>query len=45
MKIAVFIGGMMYEAQSRLVEGIIKYAGGEFQIYSLPDLTQYDGVI
>ncbi len=68
MKIAVFIGGIAYEIQKRLLEGIMKYAReekisihvftangdlykqseygmGEFQIYQLPDLSRYDGII
>lgn len=68
MKIAVLIGGIAYEIQKLLLEGIMKYAEekkisidvftcngdnykqseygiGEFQIYSLPDLTRYDGII
>lgn len=68
MRIAVLIGGIAYEVQKRLLEGIMKYAAerkitidvftcngdmyrqseygaGEFQIYELPDLTRYDGVI
>ncbi len=68
MKIAVLIGGIAYETQKRLLEGIMKYARmekigihvftcngdlykqseygmGEFQIYQLPDLTRYDGII
>ncbi len=68
MKIAVLIGGIAYETQKRLLEGIMKYARtekisihvftcngdlykqseygmGEFQIYHLPDLTRYDGII
>ncbi len=68
MKIAVLIGGIAYEIQKRLLEGIMKYARikqisihvftcngdlykqsefgmGEFQIYHLPDLTRYDGII
>lgn len=68
MKIAVLIGGIAYEVQKRLLEGIVEYAKkqkidiyvftcngdiykqseygiGEFQIYSLPDLKQYDGIL
>lgn len=68
MKIVVLIGGIAYEIQKRLLEGIMKYAKikkisihvftcngdlykqsehgiGEFQIYRLPDLAQYDGII
>lgn len=68
MKIAVLIGGIAYEVQKRLLEGVVEYAKeqkidiyvftcngdiykqseygmGEFQIYSLPDLTRYDGIL
>lgn len=68
MRIAVLIGGIAYEVQKRLLEGIMKYArkrritidvftcngdmygqseygAGEFQIYNLPELKRYDGVI
>ena len=68
MKIAVLIGGILYDSQKSLLEGIMDYAKeedmnvfvftcggdvytmndhnrGEFQIYNLPDLTAYDGVI
>lgn len=68
MRIAVLIGGIAYEVQKRLLEGVMKYAeeqkitiyvftcngdmyrqseygAGEFQIYSLPELARYDGVI
>lgn len=68
MRIAVLIGGIAYEVQKRLLDGVMKYAeeqkitiyvftcngdmhrqseygAGEFQIYSLPELARYDGVI
>lgn len=68
MKIAVLIGGILYDSQKSLLEGIMDYAKeegvnvfvftcggdvytindhnlGEFQIYNLPDLNAYDGVI
>jgi len=68
MKIAVLIGGIAYESQRRLLDGIAAYAEekkidvfaftcngdmyqqseyglGEFQIFSLPDFSSYDGCI
>ncbi|MCM1086960.1 MAG: GGDEF domain-containing protein [Muribaculaceae bacterium] len=68
MKIAVLVGGIAYETQRRLLEGITQYAEeknisifvftcngdiykqseygmGEFQIFHLPDLNRYDGII
>lgn len=68
MKIAVLMGGLLYDSQRRMLEGISDYAKkknvnvfvftcggdiytvndhniGEFQIYNLPDLRAYDGII
>lgn len=68
MNIAVLLGGLLYDSQKSLLEGITDYAKereinifvftcggdiyavndhnkGEFQIYSLPRLETYDGVI
>lgn len=68
MKIAVLMGGLLYDSQRRMLEGISDYAKkkkvnvfvftcggdiytvndhniGEFQIYNLPDLRTYDGII
>lgn len=68
MNIAVLLGGLLYDSQKSLLEGITDYAKerginifvftcggdiytvndhnkGEFQIYSLPKLDIYDGVI
>ncbi len=68
MKIAILIGGIIYDSQKELIRGIndvakeknIKtviftcggdiysandHSKGEFQIYSLPDLSMFDGVI
>ncbi len=68
MRIAVLIGGLLYDSQRTMLEGISDYAGkkgvnlftftcggdiytvndhntGEFQIYSLPKLKTFDGVI
>lgn len=68
MKIAVLIGGIAYEVQRHLLEGIMEYAShegvsifvftcngdiygqteygiGEYNIYHLPKLQNYDGII
>lgn len=68
MKIAVLMGGLLYDSQKSLLKGITEYAEkrdinifvftcggdiytvndhnrGEFQIYNLPNLSDYDGVI
>lgn len=68
MNIAVLLGGLLYDSQKSLLEGITDYTKekginifvftcggdiytvndhnkGEFQIYSLPKLDSYDGII
>lgn len=68
MKIAVLIGGIIYDSQKELINGINDFSKqesakvfvftcggdiysvndhskGEFQIYSLPDLSLFDGII
>ncbi len=68
MKIAVLIGGIIYDSQKELINGISDFAKekdakifvftcggdiysvndhsrGEFQIYNLPDLSMFDGII
>lgn len=69
MNIAVLMGGVGFDTQKRMINGILdsalpegtnvyiftcdgwyyvsrfKYENGEYNIYNLPDFTQYDGVI
>lgn len=69
MDIAVLMGGVGFDTQKRMINGILdnalpegtnvyiftcdgwyyasrfKYENGEYNIYNLPDFTQYDGVI
>ena len=69
MDIAVLMGGVGFDTQKRMINGILdsalpegtniyiftcdgwyyasrfKYEKGEYNIYNLPDFTQYDGVI
>lgn len=69
MKIAVLMGGVGFDTQKRMINGILdsalpegtnvyiftcdgwyyasrfKYEKGEYNIYNLPDFSQYDGVI
>lgn len=68
MRIAVLLGGIVYEVQRRLLEGIMEcgrkrgvgifvftcngdgyrqseYGVGEFNIFRLPKLTDYDGIV